>query len=92
MPENSFRYFRNFQCRYFPCHEGIDPENFNCLFCYCPLDHIINCGGDYTITKDGKKDCGKCVLPHIPENYGEVVAKVKKLLDEKKFPDDGFEI
>lgn len=33
--ENSHRFFENRECKYFPCHKGL--EDFNCLFCYCPL-------------------------------------------------------
>ena len=32
-----YSYFSHKNCEYFPCHKGADPENFNCLFCYCPL-------------------------------------------------------
>ena len=32
-----YSYFSHKKCEYFPCHKGADPENFNCLFCYCPL-------------------------------------------------------
>ena len=35
--KNSFRFFCNKECEYFPYHETNDPDNFNCLFCYCPL-------------------------------------------------------
>lgn len=35
MTENSYRFFFNRECQYYPCHEGI--EEMNCLFCYCPL-------------------------------------------------------
>ncbi|MBQ1818177.1 MAG: hypothetical protein II124_06030, partial [Clostridia bacterium] len=35
MEKNSCKYFQNRECEYFPCHEGADPEFFNCLFCYC---------------------------------------------------------
>lgn len=92
MPQNSFKFFSNRECRYFPCHEGADPENFNCLFCYCPLDTIINCGGDYTVTKDGVKDCSRCVYPHLSENYSQIVKKVKKRIDECPFPQNGYQI
>ena len=30
--ENSYRFFENKECQYYPCHKGI--ENMNCLFCY----------------------------------------------------------
>lgn len=92
MPKNSFKFFSNRDCRYFPCHEGADPDNFNCLFCYCPLDTITNCDGNFTVTKDGAKDCSQCVYPHLSENYGEVVKKVKKRLDEYPFPENGYKI
>jgi len=67
--EKHFNYFCNRECEYFPCHEGVDRENFNCLFCYCPL-YVLgdDCGGEYAYTKSGKKDCSKCVLPHQREN------------------------
>ncbi|MGN1180093.1 MAG: cysteine-rich small domain-containing protein, partial [Suilimivivens sp.] len=29
--ENSHRFFENRECKYFPCHKGL--EDFNCLFC-----------------------------------------------------------
>lgn len=90
MPKDSFKFFSNRECRYFPCHEGADPNNFNCLFCYCPLDTITNCGGNYTVTDDGMKDCSKCIYPHLSENYKEVVKKVKKRLDEYPFPANGY--
>ena len=47
--ENSSSFFANRACRYFPCHEGIPEEEFNCLFCYCPL-YLLGerCGGDLT--------------------------------------------
>ena len=48
MPGNSYSYFCNRDCEYFPCHEGADPEHFNCLFCYCPLYALgSRCGGNY---------------------------------------------
>ena len=32
-----YSFFCHKECEFFPCHETKDPENFNCLFCYCPL-------------------------------------------------------
>lgn len=32
-----YAFFQNRACEYFPCHPMGDEENFNCLFCYCPL-------------------------------------------------------
>ena len=38
--------FTHRECEYFPCHPGAEPDNFNCLFCYCPLYPLgAACGG-----------------------------------------------
>ncbi len=39
MPEQNkhYNFFQNKECEYFPCHKGVKEEDFNCLFCYCPL-------------------------------------------------------
>lgn len=58
-------FFAHRECEFFPCHEGVDPDEFNCLFCYCPL-YVLGdeCGGEFTRTADGVKDCSPCTLPH----------------------------
>lgn len=74
MPE--YQYFSHRSCEYFPCHEGADPEDFNCLFCYCPLYVLgTECGGAFTILPDGTKDCSGCLYPHRRENYGAICAR-----------------
>ena len=53
---NSSRFFQNRACEYFPCHEGIPEESFNCLFCFCPLYTLgKQCGGNWTYTKKRSK-------------------------------------
>ena len=72
--ENSYRFFANKDCKYYPCHEGI--EELNCLFCYCPMYHLENCPGAPSYKeKEGKriKICTKCTFPHRYENYDEVM-------------------
>ena len=32
-----YSYFSHKKCEFFPCHKNADPDDFNCLFCYCPL-------------------------------------------------------
>ena len=45
----NYSYFSHRECEYFPCHPGADPDNFNCLFCYCPLYVLgADCGGSFT--------------------------------------------
>ena len=79
--ENSYRYFKNEQCKYFPCHDLAQCSQsgaFNCLFCYCPLNPYEDCPGNpkYITAKNGKriKSCEDCTFPHKPENYDKVVA------------------
>ncbi|MCR5481465.1 MAG: cysteine-rich small domain-containing protein [Clostridia bacterium] len=69
------RFFSNTGCEYFPCHKGADPENFNCMFCFCPLYALgEECGGDFTYTEGGIKDCSQCLIPHSREGYEHVIA------------------
>ncbi|NTV79466.1 MAG: metal-binding protein [Clostridiales bacterium] len=71
-----YQYFKNNQCEYFPCHKGVDTERFNCLFCFCPLYGKEDCGGNYSITTTGKKDCTKCGLPHGDGGYDYIIRKI----------------
>ena len=81
-----YKFFQNKECEYFPCHAGADGTDFSCLFCYCPLYALGDrCGGSFTYTENGIKDCSHCLKPHRRENYdkimekmGEVMALVKK--------------
>ena len=75
--------FTNRDCEFFPCHSGVPEENFNCLFCYCPLYALgKDCGGAYRCTEGGIKDCSTCTFPHHVENYGEVVRRLSKLYEK----------
>ena len=43
-----YSYFSHKKCEFFPCHKGADSEDFNCLFCYCPLYALGDkCGGNF---------------------------------------------
>lgn len=83
-----FSCFTNRECEYFPCHSGIAPESFNCLFCYCPLYALgKECGGNFTILENGVKDCGGCTIPHRKENFGYVTERfpqILRLIQEKE--------
>ena len=77
MPENTatLPFFTNHECAYFPCHEGLEPEAFNCLFCFCPLYALgPNCGGDFTYLENGVKDCSNCVRPHEGNTGNDLVS------------------
>ena len=75
-----YSFFQNTECEYFPCHKGVSPARFNCLFCYCPLYMLgPDCGGDFRYTEKGTKDCTDCVIPHIPENYGRITGRYAEI-------------
>lgn len=73
----NYKFINNEKCEFFPCHKTDDKENFNCLFCYCPLYLMEEkCGGNFTYTKNGIKDCSNCLLPHKRENYDHINNKL----------------
>ena len=81
----NYDFFQNSACEYFPCHKCQDPENFSCLFCYCPLYALADqCGGNFTYTEEGIKDCSGCVIPHIRENYQRIVCKMGEVIELTK--------
>lgn len=78
----SSSFFQNRACPYFPCHENLPQEDFNCLFCFCPLYALKEaCGGAFTYTKEGIKDCSACTFPHVRTNYGEICARCTALTE-----------
>ena len=78
--ENSYRFFQNRACAYFPCHQVKDDSDFNCLFCYCPLYALGDkCGGNCTYTEGGIKDCSGCLIPHSPKGYDYINGKFEEL-------------
>ena len=81
---NTASFFQNRSCGHFPCHAGVDPDAFNCLFCYCPLYALgPDCGGDFRYTESGAKDCKNCTLLHEGDAGAEIVkakfGELKKL-------------
>lgn len=82
---SNFDFFQNRECEYFPCHASADPENFNCLFCYCPLYALGDrCGGSFSYTEQGIKDCSGCLRPHRWENYSKILEKMPLVLEMAK--------
>ncbi len=79
MSEN-YKKFQNKSCEYFPCHKNVDEEDFNCLFCYCPLYMLKDqCGGNFKIAYD-VKDCSQCTAPHGAKSYDFVMSKMKDVI------------
>ena len=80
-----FSFFSHKECEYFPCHKTNNVENFNCLFCYCPLYTLgEKCGGNFQYTEQGVKDCSNCELPHRKENYGYIIGKYSEIVELAK--------
>ena len=78
--EHSYRFYQNRECEYFPCHKVSNEEEFNCLFCFCPLYALgSGCGGNCSYTKEGIKDCSACLLPHSPKGYDYITDKFKEV-------------
>lgn len=85
MSGQNYRFFSHRECEYFPCHKGADPERFNCLFCWCPLYTLGDkCGGNFTYTAEGVKNCSACAVPHRPENYDRITARFQEIVEKMK--------
>ncbi|MEE1061226.1 MAG: cysteine-rich small domain-containing protein [Ruminococcus sp.] len=81
--KNSYKFFRNHECEYFPCHKVENEADFNCLFCYCPLYSLPDCGGNYTLIDNKIKDCSNCLIPHNGDNYDYIMRKLKNNTNNK---------
>lgn len=82
-----YKFFQNRECEYFPCHEGVKREDFNCLFCYCPLYALgENCGGNFRYLENGIKDCANCLRPHCHGSYDSILGKMGDVLELAKNP------
>jgi Zn-finger protein len=74
--KDDYKYFINYGCSFFPCHNLSDLKS--CLFCSCPL-YLIDCGGDFVI-RNGIKDCSRCIIPHTEEGCNQVLETVNGIL------------
>ncbi len=84
---NSYDFFQNTECPYFPCHPNADPQCFSCLFCYCPLYALGDkCGGRFTYTAQGIKDCTDCLRPHCRDNYDAITKQMAVVTEMVKKP------
>ncbi len=83
--EKHYSFFQNRDCEYFPCHKTDCPEDFNCLFCYCPLYALgESCGGGFRYGEKGIKDCTECLFPHRRENYPRIVERFREVAELAK--------
>ena len=82
--DKHYAFFQNRECEYFPCHKTNDPDNFSCLFCYCPL-YVLgrDCGGNPKYC-GGIKDCSDCLVPHVRGNYGRIIDRYWAIVEAQK--------
>lgn len=79
-----YKFVQNRNCEYFPCH-NVKEEDFNCLFCYCPLYCLGDaCGGDFVYLESGIKSCMNCTKPHDKNGYEHVMGKMKQVIEKAK--------
>ena len=74
--ECRYSFMQHTACEFFPCHKTAHPEDFNCLFCYCPMYRLEHCPGNPRyFKKNGRriKDCSDCTFPHDPEHYDTIM-------------------
>ncbi|WP_297598542.1 cysteine-rich small domain-containing protein [uncultured Cetobacterium sp.] len=79
----NYKFNQNKSCEFFPCHKMEDTDNFNCLFCYCPLYMLgKDCGGNFRYTAGDIKDCSQCILPHIKDvGYDHIQKKMMEVIE-----------
>ena len=83
----NYKFNQNRQCEFFPCHKGMNENEFNCLFCYCPLYALGDkCGGNFTHLENGIKDCSNCLRPHKRECYPGIMDQMGQVMDLAKKP------
>lgn len=79
----NYKFFQHRDCENFPCHKIDKLEDFNCLFCYCPLYFLgEKCGGNFYYTKSGIKSCKDCDFPHKRENFDAINLHLKEILEK----------
>lgn len=77
----NYKFVQNKKCEFFPCSKINDPAKFNCLFCYCPLYALRDrCGGNFSYTDGGIKDCSNCIIPHSERGYEYVMSKIGEII------------
>lgn len=76
-----YKFIQNNKCEFFPCHKTDNIDTFNCLFCFCPLYVLKDkCGGSFTYTDKGIKDCSSCIIPHNEKGYDYIISKIGEII------------
>lgn len=79
----NYKFTQHRKCEFFPCHQVDNEDDFNCLFCYCPLYMLQDqCGGNFKYTR-GVKDCSECTLPHSrQQGFKHVMSKMPLVIQK----------
>ena len=84
-PAKKAWFFQHTECEYFPCHSGVYPGDFNCLSCFCPLYTLgARCGGRFSYTPKGIKNCIDCPYPHQRGNYLAIMDRFPEIAEKAK--------
>ena len=76
----NYKFSQNTKCEFFPCHKIKNNDEFNCLFCFCPLYMLKEeCGGNYKYSS-GTKDCSDCIKPHAKGAYEHEMSKMNMVI------------
>ena len=82
LKHGKYAFFRHSECEFFPCHKVADDSEFNCLFCYWPLDALGDkCGGNFKYIANGIKDCSNCLIPHSRGGYDYITKKYPEIAE-----------
>jgi Zn-finger protein len=78
---------REDHCKFFPCHKGINPEDFDCTFCYCPIYPcgIKETGGKWITGNSGDAiwDCTGCNIIHRKDVVKKIKSKIRDIIYEE---------
>jgi Zn-finger protein len=73
-------------CNYYPCHDGIIEEEYQCEFCFCPIYpcNIEKTGGKIISGRDGSQiwDCSDCIIVHEKENFNKIKKGLHNIIQE----------
>lgn len=62
--ECAYSFTQHTACEFFPCHKTGHPEDFNCLFCYCPLYTLgSKCGGNFRYLETASRTAPTACCP-----------------------------
>ena len=80
MKTENYKFLQNKKCEFFPCHKVANEDEFNCLFCFCPLYMLKDkCGGNFKYS-NGIKDCSDCIIPHSKNGYEFIMNKMEEVI------------